>query len=168
MQKISSHNNITILIDGKPHMFIGNADSSGVLYEFLSSCEDEERIKCAVNNISIQNYIKTYGLYPENKDIFDHGHEASYIALDQNYKAISVDDTEKRINVLNIFNILDIAVPLSHKDKDSALKLFNDSGQEASYLAVFCAKCLWMHSVENLSNGNISRFKKETIKHVSA
>ncbi len=171
MKKIMSGKNITIIKDGKPHMFMCGSESNEYLYNFLSLCEDAKMLDRAISDPSIQSYIKTYNKFPENNtEIFEHGHEISYIASDHKHSTkIEVDGNIVDTTLITFSNIHDITIPLSTNDRETAIKKFQDSNFDIypDKLIIFCSRCKTIHSIEKLdSSGRITKLSKEKIINV--
>lgn len=172
IRKIQSGKNITFFNDqNKPYMFMCGTAHNDNLFEFLSMCEDEEKIKKVIENKAYENYIKTYREYPVNVDIFDHGHVVSYIAVDDVFEFPAQNKKKKEFFKVTVVTtevmLADEAFPYVLENRDAAVNRYIAvNGDQPKNIIVCCKACKKIVKIINLEDNSISDISTENIINV--
>lgn len=169
-RKIVSGKNITVFIGGEPRMFIGGDSNNEYFFQFLKSCEDEEKLNLVLNNRMYENYIKSYNMFPlEGEEVFEHGHKISYLATDSTFKFnFQYNNSSVNILALKIANVSESAIPHVQYSENEAIKYFksNNDEFEPQKILTVCDKCKTLYAIKDLNTEVTKTFSKEKIVNV--
>lgn len=170
IKKIVSGKNITVVANGKPRMFMCGESNNQYLFDYLSMCDDPDKINKILSDPLYENYIKTYNEYPVDQSLFDHGHKVYYICADKMLKSYYRTQENKVVGVSCIkmpISLADAAVPLGRKDIEEARAVYMDAREsEPVNLITCCIKCLTIQTVHNLITDTIQQISQESINYV--
>lgn len=170
IKKIVSGKNITVVSNGKPRMFMCGETNNQYLFEYLSMCDDPEKIDKILSDPLYENYIKTYNEYPISQQLFDHGHKVYYVCTNKMFDTFyrTADNQIMQVGATKMpLALSDAAVPLARTTKEDAVALYKEAKEiEPVQIITCCIKCLTIQSVENLINNTVKQISKEMIQNV--